>query len=344
MAGGSAGNWCLIESDPAVFTELIRGFGVTGVQVEEIWTLDDETGLGRLKPVHGLIFLFKWQAGEEPSGAVVQDSRMDKIFFAKQVITNACATQAILSVLLNCQHEDIDLGKKLSEFKDFTSSFDPTMKGLSISNSEVIKQVHNSFARQQMFEFDSSLANKDEDAYHFVGYIPINGRLYELDGLKEGPVDLGKCDPGDWLKTVKPAIEQRIKKYSAGEIHFNLMAIITDRRMIFQKKYDKLKAQLETLESQGELMETDQSAGLSATSIQSELSRLTMLLEEENQKVNKFKVENIRRKHNYLPMIMELLKVLASKGELLPLVQQAKEKAIALSKEKDEKKKVEAAK
>ena len=49
-----AGNWCLIESDPGVFTELIHKFGVTGLQVEELWSLDKEQ-FADLKPVFGWV-------------------------------------------------------------------------------------------------------------------------------------------------------------------------------------------------------------------------------------------------------------------------------------------------
>lgn len=81
------------------------------------------------------------------------------------------------------------------------------------------------------------MASKDDDVFHFVSYVPINGRLYELDGLKEGPIDHGVIpEGGEWLDVARPVIEQRMAKYQAGEIHFNLMALVQDKLMKYQKQ------------------------------------------------------------------------------------------------------------
>lgn len=52
-----------------------------------------------------------------------------------------------------------------------------------------------------------------EDNYHFITYVPISGRVYELDGLVDAPMDLGPIGEGqDWLDVVRPVIDSRIKK------------------------------------------------------------------------------------------------------------------------------------
>merc|ERR1711997_634783 len=79
-------------------------------------------------------------------------------------------------------------------------------------------------------------------------------------------------------------------------------------------------------------------SGLSSEQLASETARLEMMLEEEEMKRAKWRSENIRRRHNYLPLIMELLRSLASRGELLPIYNKAKEKSMELEKKKKEKK------
>jgi ubiquitin carboxyl-terminal hydrolase L5 len=105
-----------VLSDPLVFTQLLQEIGVRGLQVDDLYSLDPET-LESLQPIHALIFLFKWVAPTETSDAEkkqendeaskkvggqlvsLEESQDCGVYFANQVINNACATIATVNAV-----------------------------------------------------------------------------------------------------------------------------------------------------------------------------------------------------------------------------------------------------
>lgn len=297
--------WTDIESDPGVFTELIEKFGMTNTGVEEIWSLDMVEEDLKLN-THGLIYLFKWRPDSEERTIV---ECPESLFFAKQVVKNACATQAILAILMNSERiaAKAELGETLSDFKAFSAAgMDAETLGIAIGGHDIIRNAHNSFSKPDPFVMDPAdkdrLTGKKEDVYHFVAYLPYDGKVYELDGLKPGPILLG--DAGDdWWNTAKPAIEARMARYE--DITSCLLSVC-------RSKIVRLQEEMETLRAAGG---NDGRVAELASDIESEL-----------QVKAKQAAENVRRRHNFTPFVIALLKGLARKGALQPMVDKAVEK------------------
>ncbi|XP_004419847.1 PREDICTED: ubiquitin carboxyl-terminal hydrolase BAP1 [Ceratotherium simum simum] len=251
--------WLELESDPGLFTLLVEDFGVKGVQVEEIYDLQSKCQ----GPVYGFIFLFKWIEERRSrrkvstlvdDTSVIDDDIVNNMFFAHQLIPNSCATHALLSVLLNCS--DVDLGPTLSRMKDFTKGFSPESKGYAIGNAPELAKAHNSHARPEprhLPEKQNGLsAVRTMEAFHFVSYVPITGRLFELDGLKVYPIDHGPWgDDEEWTDKARRVIMERIGLATAGEpyhdIRFNLMAVVPDRRIKYEARLHMLKVNRQTV-------------------------------------------------------------------------------------------------
>lgn len=243
--------WLELESDPGLFTLLLEDFGVNGAQVEEVYDLQRSIE----GPVYGFIFLFRWIEERRARRKIIEtenfvrdEEAVNSIFFAQQVVPNSCATHALLSILLNCS--DIPLGDTLTRLKTHTKGMSPELKGLAIGNTPELAASHNSHAipqaRRRRLEKVSggvSTGRFTGEAFHFVSFVPINGHLFELDGLKPFPMDHGPWEESEeWTDKFRRVMADRLG-ISTGEqdIRFNLMALVPDRRIAFTHKLSMLK-------------------------------------------------------------------------------------------------------
>ena len=257
-------DWLELESDPGLFTLLIEDFGVKGVAVEEVYDISEKPS----GPVFGFVFLFRWNGkGRRRKGNLFEESYVNKssivnnMFFANQITPNSCATHALLSVLLNCDH--VELGPHLTWIKEFCHGLDPESKGYTIASSLRLARSHNRYASRgfqpaastKQIQYRQNFAGRiyEADTFHYVSYVPIGDRLFELDGLKKGPIDHGPWgNHEEWTDLFLRVISERIAVYSDGnsDIHFSLMAVVVDHLPRLSKELEATRVNLENLLTQ----------------------------------------------------------------------------------------------
>lgn len=124
-------DWLELESDPGLFTLLIRDFGCFGAEVKEIYDLQKSF----TDQVYGFIFLYNVIEEHRKSNLgnvnlnttspsillsgdyITDDEIVNKMFFAYQKVPNSCATHAILSVLMNSTQ--LEIGPTLKRLQVF---------------------------------------------------------------------------------------------------------------------------------------------------------------------------------------------------------------------------------
>ena len=139
-----------------------------------------------------------------------------------------------------------------------------------------------------------------------------------MDGLKPGPILLGESG-SDWLSVAKPAIEERMNRYASSESTFALLSICPKRSTLLETEISNLKERLNELS----VIEDDEDVKEAAGELQTRLEELKSKLEHELSVNERQRQENIRRRHNYFPFIMSLLKHLSKKNLLEPMVDNA---------------------
>jgi ubiquitin carboxyl-terminal hydrolase L5 len=186
--------------------ELLSTLGVPLV-VDDLYSLDSDS-LSHLQPLHALIFLFKWlpstkgSDGPAHGGSYAPDFTG---FFAQQVVNNACATLAVLNALGNV-HPAPRTGPELGSLFEFSQALDPQTRGYALTSADWLRAAHNALSPPATVSLEElGLPREKEDAYHFVVYVPKDGRVWELDGLQPYAIDHGPyATSGEgWIKLAR---------------------------------------------------------------------------------------------------------------------------------------------
>lgn len=233
-----------LESNPVVFTELAHQLGLPkSLAFTDVLSLVEPDLLAIIpRPVLAFVLVFptsdkyhKEKEADENRRKEYRGSGPDEeIMWFRQTIYNACGLYGILHAVSNGEaRSTIRSDSTLAEILRKAEPLTPKSRALSLEDSEDLERAHAAAAQKG----DSAVPKNPEDEvdYHYICFVRSskNGHLYQLDGDRKGPVDLGiTLAEGEDLKEEK--VLNVLRGFIFGEDganqNFSLMALVPDIR------------------------------------------------------------------------------------------------------------------
>merc|ERR1712217_456899 len=147
-----------------------------------------------------------------------------ELTYLKQFIGNACGTIATIHSLANNAAtvgiaSDSPLGRYMTRIEGKSSDD----AGALLAKATDLHQASEASATTGG-QTSAPEAHANVDA-HFIAFIEKGGDVYELDGVKEFPINHGPSD-GKLLEAAARVIKQCFMDQDPDSIHFNMMALV----------------------------------------------------------------------------------------------------------------------
>jgi ubiquitin carboxyl-terminal hydrolase L3 len=185
-----------LSNDPESLTDFAVSIGLneSSFQFMEVFSFDDEILDMIPKPVLSTIFLFP--IGDKDGVLEKRHSEEKDLaglaplpWFTHQTVPNSCGTVAVIhSVLNNLSCLNIDEESWLTKFIPAAANESPDERAKRIEESEELLDIHEDNAEE-----DSTPLLEDSGWNHFIAFVIVGGKLWELDGRKPVSICHGEC-------------------------------------------------------------------------------------------------------------------------------------------------------
>jgi len=214
-------NWVGLESNPEVMSKYAHALGVDeGWAFCDCWGLEAEALKYVPQPCVACIFLYPFSLVEARKRALgAQRGRpVQGVWHMRQTIGNACGAVAIMHAVMNNLHRIGRSSSFLDEFRESTSAASAAERGKAFAPA--VRDIHSGIASSGQTSAPTPTADLD---FHFVSLVEVEGRLYELDGNNDGPIDVGPAEGG----LLPSAVEHVKRAYFTPfpDSHFSLITL-----------------------------------------------------------------------------------------------------------------------